>query len=361
MQTRFDHHISAIRRFFRKWIRLPRTLRITKTGWKFIGMTLIVGIAAVNTANNLLYLVFGLMLSFITASSILSESMLRKISLERTFPRYVFAGQPAPVTVTVTNRKRLITSFALMIEDASTGTSSENRAYVLKVVARDSVAVTYPMTFTRRGLHRPGAIRLSTRYPFGLFHKTATFVESDELLLVYPEIQSLSPSTIPQGGENVGDIVSPVKGNGLDLHGIREYMAGDNSGRIHWKSSAKLAKLMTKEFHDDQRKRISIVLNVSLPGNPMPATFFQDVEHAISVAASYVVLLIRQHFQVQLITPESRSTFADGQRHLYGLLRTLALFQPKNGQSNQHIMQAIRNLNRAKAMRIVVEVPLQAT
>jgi uncharacterized protein (DUF58 family) len=336
-------------------------LRITKTGWKFIGMTLVVGFAAVNTANNLLYLVFGLMLSFIAASGILSESMLRKVSLERTFPRHVFAGQPAPVTITVTNRKRLISSFALIIEDASTGTSSENRAYVLKVAARDSVAVTYPMTFTRRGLHRPGAIRISTRYPFGLFHKTATFVESDDMLLVYPHIQPLSLSNIPQGVANVGDTVAPVKGSGLDLHGIREYMTGDSSGRIHWKSSAKLAKLMTKEFHDDQRKRIAVVLDVTLPGRTLPAAFLQNVEQAVSMAASYALLLIQQHFQVQLVTPESRSAFADGQHHLYTLLRTLALFQPKNGQSNQNIMRAIRNLKKVKTTRIVVGLPSEAT
>lgn len=361
MEIPFAHTIAAIRRFLRKWIRLPRTLRITKTGWKFLGMTLVIGIAAVNTANNLLYLVFGLMLSFIMASSILSELMLRKVALVRTFPKHVFAQQAAPVTVAVTNRKRVISSYALIIEDFSKGTSSENRAYVLKVPARGTVSVTYPMMFTRRGLHRPGVVRLSTRYPFGLFHKSATFVESDEMILVYPEIQPLSPSNIPQGVASVGDIASSTKGYGLDLHGIREYSTGDSSGRIHWKSSAKLAKLMTKEFHDDQRKRISVVLDVSLPGKSVSSTFFQDVEHAVSLAASYAVLLTQQHFQVQLVTSESRSAFSDGQRHLFALLRTLALFQPKNGQSTRNITRALRNLDRAKATRIVIAVTPHST
>jgi uncharacterized protein (DUF58 family) len=243
-----------------------------------------------------------------------------------------------------------------MVEDLSKGTSSENRVYVLKVAAGDTVDVTYPITFARRGLHRPGAIRLSTRYPFGIFQKSATFVESDDLIVVYPDVQQLSPSSIPQGIASVGDVVSTTKGQGLDLHGIREYVAGDSSGHIHWKSSAKLAKLMTREFHDDQRKRISVVLDVSLPGKSVPASFFQDIEQAISLAASYVVLLIRQHFQVQLVTSEGRSAFADGQRHLYTLLRTLALFQPKNGQSSFLISRAIRNLDRARATRIVIAV-----
>ncbi len=343
-------------RFLRKWIRLPRTLRITKTGWKFLAMTVVVGIAAVNTANNLLYLVFGLMLSFIMASSILSELMLRNVRLERAFPKHLFVGQAAPVTVTLRNGKRLISSFALIVEDTSAGTLSRNTAYVLKVPPRDAVSATYPVTFTRRGLHRPGKIRLSTRYPFGLFHKSATFVEFDDMLLVYPEITPLSPTAIPKGAASVGELVSAARGQGLDLHGIRDYIAGDGSGRIHWKSSAKLAKLMTKEFHDDQRQRIALVLDVSLPSASVPTTFFQEMEQAISLAASYTVLLIQQHFQVQLITAESRSAFADGQRHLFTLLRTLALFQPQNGQTDQNLTRAIRALDRTKASRIVIGV-----
>ena len=352
MQTQLVNIGAAFRQFLRTRFRLPRTLRVTATGWKFIAMTVVVGIAAVNTVNNLLYLVFGLMLSFIMASSILSELMLRKVSLERGFPKHLFAQQAAPVTVTVTNRKRLVSSFALIVEDTSAEISSQRTAYILKVPAGETVSVTYPVTFTRRGMHRPGKIRLSTRYPFGLFHKSATFVESDDMVLVYPEIKPLSPASIPQGAANVGDIVSTVRGQGVDLHGIREYVAGDSSGRIHWKSSAKLAKLMTKEFHDDQRKRISVVLDVSEPS--APATFSQDLEQSVSLAASYAMLLTERHFQVQLITAESRSAFADGQRHMFTLLRTLALFQPRNGQNTQTLAQAMRILDRTKAGRIVI-------
>jgi uncharacterized protein (DUF58 family) len=348
--------IRAIWRLLRKHLRLPRALRITRTGWKFLGMTLVVGIAAVNTANNLLYLIFGLMLSFIMASSILSEVMLRRITVARRFPRHLFVGQAAPVTVTVRNGKRLMASFALVVEDGSTGTSSPNTAYVLKVPARDAVSVTYPLTFTRRGLHRPGNIRIVTRYPFGLFQKAATFAEYDDVLLVFPEILPLSPKSLPQGTAHVGEIVAAAKGIGVDFQGIREYVVGDSSGRIHWKSSAKLGALMTKEFHDDQRKRIAVVLDVSQSPAAVPAAFFQELEHAISLAASYATLFIQQQFQVQLVTSESRSAFADGQRHLFTLLRALALFQPTNGHGPQRLSRAFHTLERTRTSRIVIGV-----
>jgi uncharacterized protein (DUF58 family) len=317
---------------------------------------MIVGFAAVNTANNLLYLVFGLMLSFITASGVLSELMLQKISLVRTFPRHIFAQQPVSVVVTLTNRKKYLSSFSLMIEDFSQGDPSGNSAYILKIPARQTTTVTYPVTFTRRGIHRPGKMRLSTRYPFGFFFKSATFIETEDEILVYPEIQNLQPSDIPNSSAHAGEFNSLKKGNGLEIHGVREYIQGDINARIHWKSTAKLAKLMTKEFDDDQRKRISLVLDISLPETPRPATFFQDVERAISLTASYVIHFMKSNFQIQLITSEHRSTFDHGQRHLFALLRTLALLQPTNGNSRQNLTKAIRILNRANVMKILISV-----
>ena len=123
-----------LRRIFeqmRRWLTPKRMLRITRAGWQFIGLTLVVGMAAVNTANNLLYLIFGLMLSFITTSGILSELMLRKIRLNRRFPKHLFAGQAAPVALEVTNGKQHVTSLSLLIEDLSQAAVPEHRRYLL--------------------------------------------------------------------------------------------------------------------------------------------------------------------------------------------------------------------------------------
>ncbi len=348
--------LRSILIFLKRWLRPPRTLRITKTGWKFLGLTLIVGFAAVNTGNNLLYLVFGLMLSFITVSGVLSELMLRKVSIIRTFPKHIFAQHPVPVVVTLTNRKKYVSSFSLVIEDFSQSKTPSNSPYILKIPARQTITVTYPMTFTRRGLHRPGKIRLSTRYPFGFFHKSATFIETEDEILVYPAIEKLQPSDIPNSSAYAGEFESIKKGNGLEVHGVREYIRGDSNLRIHWKSTAKLAKLMIKEFDDDRRKRISLVLDVSFPVSPIPTTFFQDVERAISLAASYIIHFIKNNFQIQLITPEQKSPFDHGQRHLFSLLRMLALLQPTNGHSRQNLTKAIRSLHQADVMKILISV-----
>ena len=340
----------------KKWATPPRSLRITKAGWKFIGLTLVVGFAAVNTGNNLLYLVFGLMLSSIAASGILSELMLRKIRITRTFPRHIFARQMVPVSVDVNNHKRRIASFSLLIEDFSQENHQEQTRYILKIPPKDTATMTYPVTFLQRGLHRPGKIRISTRYPFGFFRKSATFVETEDEILVYPNLEKLNPSDIPRLISQAGEPNTLKRGSGLEIHSIREYVHGDGSARIHWKSTAKLAKLMTKEFEEEQKKKISIILDISVPSRSVSAAFYQNVEQAISLTASYIMHFTRNDFQVQLHTPTQKSPFANGQRHLFRLLRVLALLQPGNGHSRQHLMKSLNALNRADVMRILVSV-----
>ncbi len=71
----------------------PRKLKFTREGKYFVGVTLGVGFAAVNTGNNLLYLVLGLQLSLIIVSGILSELTLRDLVITRKLPARSEAGR----------------------------------------------------------------------------------------------------------------------------------------------------------------------------------------------------------------------------------------------------------------------------
>src|SRR5690606_41777220 len=72
----------------RLWARLrrpdwPRRLKVTGTGRTYLMVTLGVGIGALNTGNNLLYLLLGLLLGVIVLSGLLSERVLRGLHVER--------------------------------------------------------------------------------------------------------------------------------------------------------------------------------------------------------------------------------------------------------------------------------------
>src|SRR5262252_3834007 len=89
---------------------------VTVEGLFFISLLVVIGFAAWNTANNLLYLILSAMLAFIFAANLISRVSLADVSVQLRFPDHVFAGEPANLSVTVTNHKRLLPSFSLMIE-----------------------------------------------------------------------------------------------------------------------------------------------------------------------------------------------------------------------------------------------------
>ena len=76
----------------RRWLRPPRKLQPTRAGWCFFALVMGVGFAALNTGNNLLYLVLSLMLSFLILSGAFSESALRGVCVTRRVPRDLFAN-----------------------------------------------------------------------------------------------------------------------------------------------------------------------------------------------------------------------------------------------------------------------------
>ena len=349
-------HLKTIRGFVKSWFRLPLTLRVTGAGWKFLALTLIVGFAGVNTGNNLLYLIFGLMLSFITASGILSDLMLRRLQVQRVFPKHIFAGQAAPVSLTVLNGKRFIASFSLVVEDMSQKHAPEQSRYILKVLPRSQVHVVYPVTFAVRGSHRPGNIRISTRYPFSFFKKSVSFAEHAGEVLVYPALQPLAQRELSGLITQFGDFIgSRQKGIGQEIHNIREYAQGDNNARIHWKSTAKLATLMVKEFEHEHRQKVSLFLDTALPADSSSgAKMYQNVESAVSLTASYAVYFIKKNFQVQLVTVAHKSLFGSGQRHLFSLLRVLALIQAQNGDSRTRFQSSLRQAGRDGALKILI-------
>ena len=99
------------------WKRLRgwRRIRFTTGGAVFSVGSLAIGSAAVNTGNNLLYLLLGAMLGFIALSGWLSERTLLHLEIRRHTPRGVTVEKPIRITYYVTNRKRLFPTLALYL------------------------------------------------------------------------------------------------------------------------------------------------------------------------------------------------------------------------------------------------------
>src|SRR5207302_877273 len=76
-------------------LRPRRTIRPTRDGWWCLGAAVGLGFAAMNTGNNLLYLLASLLLGLIIVSGILSEQSMRRLRLAAVVPDEIYAGRAA--------------------------------------------------------------------------------------------------------------------------------------------------------------------------------------------------------------------------------------------------------------------------
>ncbi|MBI5894141.1 MAG: DUF58 domain-containing protein [Deltaproteobacteria bacterium] len=315
----------------KRHFKLPRKLSFTKYGARYTVLLLIIGVAAINTGNNLLYLVVAMMMSLIVISGIMSESSIRDLYITRQLPKHIFAGRPATVQWTAKNEKKHIPSFSIFIEEISDKGIKTDGCYFIKAAAKTTIEKTASYIFPKRGVYNLIGFKISTRFPFGLFLKSRE-IDSPYEVIVYPQIKSIK--SIARSIEPLalhGETPEKIKGTGTQIYNIRDYAAGDDSRLIHWKSSAKAARLMSKEFEREKKKRLIIHLNNIEPEKP-PDNFQGEFESIIEDAASLASHFIKKGFSVGIKTigPEGYEDVPcrTGAAHLYRILKTLAIIQP---------------------------------
>lgn len=222
----------------RSWLsrRAPRRLRFTREGKFFTVITFGVGVAAINTGNNLLYLVLGLMLSLIVLSGVLSELALRGLSFKRRLPKRAFAGSSLLVEVEVQNNKRWAPSYSVEVEDRIENRVTDKRCYFLKVSAGAKQTAAYRRVAPLRGRERYVGLRVATRFPFGLFEKWRE-VDIEDEHVVFPSLAAQSERPRPQPLARGGVTVRKDRGRG-DVDGLRELRDGESAREVDWKKTA---------------------------------------------------------------------------------------------------------------------------
>lgn len=302
--------------------KFPRSLTISREGKWYIGILILIGIAAINTGNNLLYLVVATLLSFIIISGIMSESTLRGVGVSRTLPPHVFKDAPVNVRLAVRNGKRHLPSFSFNIKEAPQAYVDAQGAYILKLGAGQTHAVNALYTFRRRGVVELSGVSVYTRFPFALFRKGKEEAARDSVV-VYPSIKAAGKKNAMTGARESGYRPSPAKGPGTQLYNIRDYTAQDDARHIYWKSAARTSKLLLKEFEKEAEKKVLVVFE-----NYLPAAGERAFEDAVDDAASTAASFIQRGYSVGLKTLGYTAAPVAGVEQLYRILRSLALIAP---------------------------------
>lgn len=201
----------------------------------------------------------------------------------------------------------------------------------------------------QRGVFPLGPTVLESGDPFGLF-PVEIIHPAQESLLVYPLLVDVrefpNPAGILPGGEALRRRTPQVTPNAA---GIREYAPGDPLNRIHWLSTARRNRLITKEFELDPQAEVWIFLDASETGQAAlpfswPKRTKEDLwkhkfefslppsteEYAVSSAASIARYYLRMGRSLGFVS--SGQTMAlippdRGGRQLGKILESLALIR----------------------------------
>ncbi len=234
-----------------------RFFRFTRRGAFFILIVFTLSFATFNTGNNLLILVLSFLLASLVVSGIVAKIVLFGLKISLSVPKGMHAKQKTIFLITLHNLKKWFPSFALRLKGEESGTEEqENTSFFVQeknfpyVRAGENLRLRLHCEFSRRGIYPLQGFEIRTTFPFGFFWRGRT-LDASGSIMVYPALCDLRPLFLHhpsfQGLEG-----QDRKGRGSELYNIRHYKPGDNARFVHWKATAKLARLMIKDFAQEE-------------------------------------------------------------------------------------------------------------
>ena len=249
-------------------------------------------------------------------------------------PQLVAAGQPARVTLTLTNAGRT-PSGVLLLEDHVPYVLGTRPRFVVDGVGHGwHRQVSYQVRSDVRGRFEIGPMTVRVNDAFGLVELGRAF-RTTVPLIVTPRIVELP--AIPLGGGWTGSGDNRPRafafGSAEDVT-VREYRQGDDLRRVHWRSSARTGELMVRREEQPWQSRATLVLDNRLLVHRGQG-IASSLEVAVSVTASIASHLTRRGFAVRLVTAAGEDTsnawhLRDAGIDIGQLLEALAVVQTDN-------------------------------
>jgi uncharacterized protein (DUF58 family) len=333
---------------------------VTRAGLIYILISVVIGIAAINTGNNLLYVVVAALLSAILVSGVASAWVLRGLALDVHLPEHVFAGRPMLARMLLRNTSAWLPSFSVRVVPAKRKSSKglwRWESYTLgipssrapqdqwlrlpdrrlrrvvneieKPILREAVYFPFlapgqelradlEMSFPTRGRYCEKNFGLATRFPFSFLMKTRRINLAREVI-VFPVVESADQflEVLPMV---TGEFEAFVAGRGCDLHRIREYMPDDSARHVDWKATARTGTLKVREFSREDERKLRIVFDNPAPGILSPEVY----ERAVRLAAS-----LGWHFHHEDVEVSFVAAGLEPTQDVFSFLRYLALVAPQ--------------------------------
>lgn len=333
---------------FSRWL-MPVSFSITREGGIYILAIFLLSLAAINTGNNLLFLIMAILLSAIVASGSFARASLRSIRVSIDIPENVFVDEHISIKVSLHNAKRILPSFSISVEDAGCRAARGRRrlkdfwmrpgagnatqedtgrlilrhaAYFPALLAGETCSLLIGQSFPARGKYTLQGFRLSTCFPFGFF-KRGERVRAEGEILVYPRIDEVSAyfhllPFLP------GHLEGRHVGLGESLYALRKYRDGESARRVDWKATAKTGELMAREYAREEESRFCLILDNRIQ-NAEKENCTARFEKSVSLAASLAAHFTEEGAELEFMTPDEYIPRGMGNAQLYCILRALAV------------------------------------
>jgi uncharacterized protein (DUF58 family) len=314
-----------------RWIGYRMEYRVTREGWIYMVGIVLVAMAAINTGNNLLFLILACLIASILMSGILSSVTLTGVEMSLNLPEHIFAGQTVRATVELVNQKLTLPSFSLRVEGvkkkgATAAALLETPVYFPYIPRKASARQTVPMLFSRRGVYHQEAFRIVTRFPFGFLQK-ARRLDLSTKALVYPSVEA-TPEFLEVLPGIQGAMESQLKGHGQDLYALRDYLPNDSARHVHWKASARLGVLMVREFAREDDYRVLLVFDPYSSAAHPNSSENERFERAVNLCAAIAWNFHEQSAQLEFRSAGAEVPLAPATENIFAILRHLALVRP---------------------------------
>lgn len=229
------------------------------------------------------------------------DHALDGVVYQRTFDRTrVFPGEKVRMTIQASNNKRLPLTWLRFTDrlplapleagDIAEVISDTHGEYMLQNVfalaGNGRATRSFTFSFPRRGYYYLGPVSYRSGDIFTLFTIERDY-DARSRIVVYPRIWSLQELGLP-AKEPFGErkVRRSLFADPIRAQGIRDYHPRDRFRDIHWKASARRGELQTKVYDPSTGMTLAIFLNVATMRRHWMGFHPEQLERAISVAAS---------------------------------------------------------------------------
>ena len=355
-----------------------RQTTICREGLYFLAIIALVFGGAVIKEVNLLLILAGMLLGPFLLNWHAVRANLRGLKIDRNLPHRICAGDVLSVDFNLTNTRRRLGGWAVVVEEqiqreAVNGRGNHRRQQPLRpsvlfpyAPAGQSRKGVYRGRLVERGRYRFGPLRASTRFPFGLFSRTITLGQP-ETLIVMPRLGRLTRGWAARRKEALAGMDRRRQQPGAegDFYGVREWRSGDGRRLIHWRSSARLGKLVVRQFERPRSRDVAVVLDLWQP-EPHSPEHVENVELAVSFAATVLTDLCRKggsniYLGITNSGPECIGGPASSAT-LQRLMEQLALIEARTDNSLSALLVAtLRQIGTSTEVVLVTTRPVDLT